>query len=87
MCANLKSHWKKQWMGLQSVPYACSSLRNEMAFYEDADSIKAKLSFVKENEYGGVSLWSLEMDDFTGLYCPTGEKFPLHRLAKSILHS
>lgn len=46
--------------------------------YEDARSGRKKASYVKENGLGGVSLWSLDMDDFRGAFCRLG-KFPILR--------
>lgn len=37
--------------------------------YEDAKSARKKAEYVKKNSFGGVSIWSLDMDDFKGWFC------------------
>lgn len=49
---------------------------DQVAFFEDSDSIAAKTAYVKSNYLGGLSVFSIEMDDFTGIFCMQG-KFPL----------
>ena len=53
-----------------------SGLNDQITFYEDSESVGFKSSYVKEKKLGGVSLFSLDNDDFSGLFCMQG-KFPL----------
>ena len=39
------------------------------------------MKFVKENGYGGVIIWSLDLDDKTGEICKEGQ-FPIFNAAK-----
>ncbi|XP_052787415.1 chitotriosidase-1-like isoform X2 [Mya arenaria] len=43
---------------------------------EDTDSVRAKVNWARYNAAGGIMLSSLDMDDFTGMFC-TGEISPL----------
>ncbi len=44
--------------------------------YEDSRSARKKAEYVKRVGLGGVSIWSLDMDDFKGLFCNLGA-FPI----------
>lgn len=44
--------------------------------YEDAKSARKKAEYVKKMNLGGVSIWSLDMDDFKGWFCNLGT-FPI----------
>ena len=52
--------------------------------FDDSDSIIFKTNYVKENNLRGISLFSLDFDDFTGKFCMSG-KFPLLNAAKEAL--
>ncbi|KAK6169345.1 hypothetical protein SNE40_020417 [Patella caerulea] len=51
--------------------------------YDDLTSFTAKTDWVIENRYGGITFWSVELDDFAN-ECNGGE-FPLISLAKERL--
>ncbi|KAL1492113.1 hypothetical protein ABEB36_012603 [Hypothenemus hampei] len=42
--------------------------------YEDQESIKQKIKYVKSNDLGGAFVWAVDLDDFKGL---CGDKWPL----------
>lgn len=44
--------------------------------YEDSRSARKKVEYVKKMQLGGVSIWSLDMDDFKGAFCNLGP-FPI----------
>ena len=55
--------------------------------YEDPRSAQKKAQYVKQMSLGGISIWSLDMDDFTGKYCNLGA-FPIvNSLRKELQHN
>lgn len=61
----------------------------EWISYEDERSITCKTNYVKENDFGGVMIFSLNTDDYSS-YCDYGQtaddsQFPLTRRISSIL--
>ncbi|KAG7221560.1 hypothetical protein INR49_017091, partial [Caranx melampygus] len=63
-------HWFKD----QKVPYATTG--NQWVGFDDKDGINAKVNYVTENNFGGVFVWSMDLDDVTGQFCKRG-KYPL----------
>lgn len=58
-----------------------SSSSNLWISYEDARSARKKVEYVKKMQLGGVSIWSLDMDDFKGAFCNLGP-FPIIEAVK-----
>ncbi|XP_070187895.1 chitinase-3-like protein 1 [Littorina saxatilis] len=44
--------------------------------YDDVTSLREKVRYIVENDYGGVMAWALPLDDFDGTFCDQG-KYPL----------
>jgi chitinase len=57
----------------QKIPYAVKG--NQWIGYDDVQSIKDKVAFLKSKGLGGGMVWSIDTDDFKGL-CGHG-KYPL----------
>ncbi len=55
------------------VPYAVKG--KQWIGFDDIQSIKEKLAFLKSRKLGGAVAWSIEMEDFTGI-CGGG-KYPI----------
>ena len=53
-----------------------TSSSNLWISYEDARSARKKVEYTKQMQLGGVSIWSLDMDDFKGAFCNLGP-FPI----------
>ncbi|CAF5129739.1 unnamed protein product, partial [Rotaria socialis] len=47
-----------------SVPYVSSDTL--WIGYDNVRSVKLKMKFLKDQGYGGVIIWSLDLDDKTG---------------------
>ncbi|CAG0887236.1 unnamed protein product [Cyprideis torosa] len=61
------------WDNEQQVPFAY--VGNQWVGFDDERSIKTKMEWLREFKFGGVMVWSVDMDDFTGS-CGMG-KYPL----------
>uniref|UniRef100_A0A671UXY1 chitinase n=1 Tax=Sparus aurata TaxID=8175 RepID=A0A671UXY1_SPAAU len=54
----------------QKVPYATTE--NQWVGFDNKDSLDAKVSYLKTNNFGGALVWSLDLDDFSGKFCKQG---------------
>ncbi|XP_075230689.1 chitinase 7 [Lycorma delicatula] len=61
------------WDNEQQVPFAYK--KDQWVGFDDERSLKTKMAWLKEEGFGGIMVWSVDMDDFRGS-CGTG-KFPL----------
>ncbi|XP_045429854.1 chitotriosidase-1 isoform X2 [Pipistrellus kuhlii] len=66
----------------QQAPYA--SRGDQWVGFDDAESLKAKVGYLKGKGLGGAMVWALDMDDFSGSSCGRG-RFPLIRTLRSEL--
>ncbi|KAM3617889.1 uncharacterized protein V6R79_012399 [Siganus canaliculatus] len=73
-----------QWIEDQKVPYATTG--NQWIGYDNKDSIDEKVKYVKDQNFGGIFVWSMAMDDFSGEFCQQG-KYPLISHLNSLLVS
>ncbi|BFZ13108.1 hypothetical protein BsWGS_16147 [Bradybaena similaris] len=58
----------------QKVPYLVSG--DQWVGYDSPASISEKVQFVLEQGFGGIMVWDLSMDDFSGRFCGQGS-YPL----------
>ncbi|XP_067100144.1 chitinase-3-like protein 1 [Osmerus mordax] len=82
ICSFLKGT-SVQWIDEQSVPYAIKG--NEWVGYDNMQSYSAKVSYLKDKQFGGAFVWTLDMDDFSGIFCNQG-RYPLITHLKTILN-
>ncbi|CAB3371424.1 Hypothetical predicted protein [Cloeon dipterum] len=61
------------WDNEQQVPFAYRD--DQWVGFDDERSLKTKMGWLKEEGFGGIMIWSIDMDDFRGS-CGTG-KYPL----------
>ncbi|XP_058497853.1 acidic mammalian chitinase-like [Solea solea] len=73
VCDHLKTG-TVMWSEEQKVPYGIKE--NQWVGYDDKMSIDYKVDFIKEKNFGGGFVWSLDLDDFNGAFCDLG-KYPL----------
>ncbi|XP_042535116.1 chitinase-3-like protein 2 isoform X2 [Dipodomys spectabilis] len=66
----------------QQVPYAVKG--NQWVGYDDVESMKTKVEFLKNLNLGGAMIWSVDLDDFTGKSCHQGP-YPLVQAVKKSL--
>ncbi|XP_029363345.1 chitotriosidase-1-like [Echeneis naucrates] len=58
----------------QKVPYA--TVDDQWVGFDDLASLTTKVNYLKNNDFGGAFIWSLDLDDFSGDFCQQG-KSPL----------
>lgn len=61
------------WDNEQQVPFAYRG--NQWVGFDDERSLRTKVNWLKTEGFGGIMVWSVDLDDFRG-YCGTG-KYPL----------
>uniref|UniRef100_A0A7M4EWR2 Acidic mammalian chitinase-like n=1 Tax=Crocodylus porosus TaxID=8502 RepID=A0A7M4EWR2_CROPO len=67
ICTFLKNGATQAWDTPQDVPYAYSS--NEWLGYDNQKSFQMKVDWLKQNNFAGAMVWTLDLDDFTGSFC------------------
>ncbi|KAM9005008.1 chitotriosidase-1 isoform X1 [Sarcophilus harrisii] len=63
----------------QKVPYAVQG--NQWVGFDDVESFKTKVGYLKQKGLGGAMVWALDMDDFKGTFCKKGP-YPLIQTLK-----
>ncbi|CAF1250692.1 unnamed protein product [Adineta ricciae] len=91
ICQKLRLYnWTRVFDTDVQAPYAyssgSSSSERQWVGYDDLKSVTVKVLYAKTMNLGGTMLWSLDQDDFTGLYCQQGA-FPFTRRVRDILVS
>ncbi|XP_071951851.1 LOW QUALITY PROTEIN: chitotriosidase-1-like [Antedon mediterranea] len=81
-CSMTKDGGKSIFDSDIQVPYMHNG--NQWVGYDDSASYKIKLDWLKKNGYGGVIVWALDLDDFSGSVCGSG-KYPLINQIKNAL--
>ena len=61
------------WDNEQQVPFAYRG--DQWVGFDDERSLRTKMAWLKTEGFGGIMVWSVDLDDFRG-YCGTG-KYPL----------
>nr|APA05227.1 chitinase [Tetranychus cinnabarinus] len=60
----LLNKWTREWDDETKVPYAY--YKDQWVGYEDEESIRFKMEFIRKEGYGGAMIWTLDLDDFRG---------------------
>ncbi|XP_028732439.1 chitotriosidase-1 [Peromyscus leucopus] len=75
--------WKgKHRIKDQKAPYVFQD--NQWVGFDDMESFRAKVSYLKQKGLGGAMVWALDLDDFTGSFCNQGQ-YPLIRTLRQEL--
>lgn len=70
---NCKNNYTKRW-ATQTSAMSCSM------------TVLSQVRYVKKNNFGGVMVWALPLDDFSGSHCGEGP-FPLmHAITDECQH-
>ncbi|XP_037680941.1 chitinase-3-like protein 1 isoform X2 [Choloepus didactylus] len=67
----------------QQVPYAIKG--NQWVGYDDPESIKSKVQYLRQKQLAGAMVWTLDLDDFRGSFCGQNMRFPLIRTIRDAL--
>ncbi|XP_036386815.1 acidic mammalian chitinase-like [Megalops cyprinoides] len=62
------------WIDDQKVPYATHG--DAWVGYDNMESYTIKVQWLRDNNLGGASVWTLDLDDFGGTFCLDGA-YPL----------
>lgn len=57
--------WKKEFDKIGQCPYAYK--QNQWVGYEDANSLRVKVDWLRNEKYGGAMIWALDLDDYRGV--------------------
>ncbi|XP_043855907.1 chitotriosidase-1 isoform X2 [Dromiciops gliroides] len=63
----------------QKVPYAIQG--NQWIGFDNVESLKTKVGYLKQKGLGGAMVWAIDMDDFKGTFCNQGP-YPLIQTLK-----
>ncbi|NP_001171278.1 chitinase-3-like protein 1 isoform X1 [Canis lupus baileyi] len=67
----------------QQVPYATKG--NQWVGYDDQESVKNKVQYLRNRQLAGAMVWALDLDDFRGTLCGGAARFPLTSAIKDAL--
>ncbi|KAI1890544.1 hypothetical protein AGOR_G00154780 [Albula goreensis] len=81
ICTFLKQGATEAWDTPQDVPYAFNSQKVWVG-YDNVKSFQKKVQWLKQNQFGGAMVWTIDLDDFSGTFCGQG-KYPLINTLKS----
>ncbi|KRZ70914.1 putative endochitinase [Trichinella papuae] len=83
ICQMIKAGGQRYWDEESRTPYLVHN--NQWFTYDDEQSFKEKLNWLKREEFGGAFVWALDFDDFNSQFCSHGKKYPLISLLQKQL--
>ncbi len=63
---DLASGWTYHWDGTSQVPYLINSSQTEFITFEDTNSIKLKVQYSVRQQLGGIMIWEISQDLYSG---------------------
>ncbi|XP_006888039.1 PREDICTED: chitinase-3-like protein 1 [Elephantulus edwardii] len=84
ICEFLQEATVRRLLG-QQVPYATKG--NQWVGYDDQESVKRKVEYLKTRQLAGAMVWALDLDDFRGSFCGKNQRFPLTGTIKDTLRA
>lgn len=83
ICLTLGSKkWTCGWDNVSNTPYAVNE--KKVIVYDDHKSLQKKVMLANEYNLGGVMMWSIDTDDFSGI---CGNSFQMLRIANAVLRN
>ncbi|XP_058860598.1 acidic mammalian chitinase-like isoform X1 [Acipenser ruthenus] len=82
ICTFINQGATQAWDAPQDVPYAYKD--NLWVGYDNEKSFNIKVQWLKQNNFGGAMVWTIDLDDFSGTFCNQG-KYPLINTLKTAL--
>lgn len=67
ICSAIQSNptgWREHWDSYGRVPFVVND--SDWIGYENAESIRAKMTWIKAHGFGGGMLWAIDLDDYRG---------------------
>jgi len=83
VCQHLRSGGVYVYDEEMQVPYMVKG--SLWVGFDDEKSIRNKMRWVLENNFGGAMVWTLDLDDFSGTVCGGDVKFPLISIMSEML--
>ncbi|KAK2851715.1 hypothetical protein Q5P01_007991 [Channa striata] len=83
ICGFLQNGATEVWNQVQDVPYAYKG--NQWVGYDNIRSFQIKANWLKNSNFGGAMVWTIDMDDYLGTFCNQG-KYPLINVLKKGLN-
>ncbi|MGH0171039.1 UNVERIFIED_CONTAM: hypothetical protein FKN15_060179 [Acipenser sinensis] len=83
VCSELSAGATSLWLADQKVPFAFKD--NQWIGYDDEKSFYWKVEWMKSKGLGGVMIYSMDLDDFSGEFCGNGN-YPLMKKLRSYLN-
>ncbi|RNA25654.1 acidic mammalian chitinase isoform X2, partial [Brachionus plicatilis] len=80
--ATKHGQWTEKWHPLAQVPFMYH--QTEWISYENKESLSKKIEFVKTNNLAGACVYSIDLDDFRGLFCKKGP-YPFLKMSLGLL--
>ncbi|CAH1795273.1 unnamed protein product [Owenia fusiformis] len=81
VCEVMRNGATRYWDDEAKIPYIVAG--DQWIGYDDPESLRHKVNFIKEEDYAGYMMWAIDLDDFYD-GCGTGKYPLLHAMMATI---